>query len=100
MDLNKKNQILAVCTRTANYLRRESAITLRRSSIEEEEGRIPRSIRHWTPLRLPKGRFSDGTTLDDDGASSFTISSLIFCLQSIPTFSKFSDLKNEAFFFV
>jgi hypothetical protein len=38
------------------YLLRESAVTRRRSSIEAEgeEGKIPKSIRHCTPLRSPK----------------------------------------------
>lgn len=54
-----------------SYFLLESAAVRRRSSMEEEEeGKIPRSIRHLTPLRLekrdPSGDPCEGTEAGDD----------------------------------
>lgn len=76
-------------TKQILYLLRELAVTRRRSSMVEdgEEGKIPKSIRHWTPLRSPKRR-------DDSSTTRTTVDSIgpaaIFSLPKI-----LSQEKNE-----
>lgn len=55
-----------------SYLLRESAVTLRRSSMEEE-GKIPRLIRHCTPLRCANCRFCSTELEDDDSGNAASI---------------------------
>ena len=62
------------------YLRRESAVTRRRSSMvdEEEEGRAPRSIRHRTPLRWGKLDAIDWPCNDPGNSGTISTGHMIF----------------------
>lgn len=63
-----------------SYLLRESAVTLRRSSMEEE-GKIPRLIRHCTPLRCANCRFCSTELEDDDFGNAASIGASVIVFQ-------------------